>query len=567
MQEEIGKKVFVLGLDGATFAIMLPMIEQGRLPTFAKIIKEGAHGPLMSTVVSNSAPAWTSFSTGKNPGKHSIGGFFRLVPNSYQLKLLNGSDNKAKTMWEVVGAHGNKSIVVNIPMTYPPAPINGIMVSGLDTPSLSCDFTHPKEIKEELLRVVPDYKINLHLGGYLYSHKRRKKGIEVMLSSTRARTRAVLHLMGKHPWDLFVVRFNSPDNVQHQYWKFMDKTHPLYDEKCPDELKQAVYTVYDALDEAAAAIIEKLPKDCTLMIMSDHGAGPRSNKTVRLNEWLKRLGYLASKETKKKRKKFIRRNFETVLSTFLKRVPPGIKQWIAKVAPGTVSKTWTYFRFPNIDWDNTRAFVGETEGIRINSKGTYPNGTVSEQEYEPLRDKLISEIYKISDPATGEAIFKDVFKREAVFTGPHVKLFPDIIALTTKDQYNISTKMAPEAVAPERAILATEDHWRSVSGSHRPEGIFVIRGNNIKADVGLPASNIADVFPTVAYLMGVPIPSDIDGKVVESAFCDEFLKSHPIRYAQISEDARTDGGDSGDQYDDKEKDVLVDHLRALGYIE
>ncbi|HLA48241.1 MAG TPA: alkaline phosphatase family protein, partial [Nitrospinota bacterium] len=130
------KKVFILGLDGATFNILKPMLEKGRLPTFSRIMKEGSHCELNSTIISNSAPAWTSFATGKNPGKHSISGFTRLLPNSYQLKLLSGSDNRAKSLWELLGEHGKQSIVMNIPMTYPPKKINGILISGLDTPSI-----------------------------------------------------------------------------------------------------------------------------------------------------------------------------------------------------------------------------------------------------------------------------------------------------------------------------------------------------------------------------------------------------------------------------------------------
>ena len=301
MQESEVKKVFILGLDGATFDIIMPMIKEGKLPTLSRIIKEGAHCDLNSTIVSNSAPAWTSFATGKNPGKHSIGGFFRLVSNSYQLKLLNGNDNKTNTLWEVLSRHKKFSIVMNIPMTYPPKKIRGILVSGLDTPSLDCDFTYPGEFKDELLRVVPDYKINLHLGGYLHSDKRRKKAINIMLSSIRARNRAALYLIKKYPWDLFAVRFNSPDNVQHQFWRFMDKNHPSYDPHNPEELQNAVFTIYEELDRVTASIIDNLPEECTLIIMSDHGAGPRTNKTVRLNEWLKNLGYLTSKATRKRR--------------------------------------------------------------------------------------------------------------------------------------------------------------------------------------------------------------------------------------------------------------------------
>lgn len=568
MEKRDGKKVFILGFDGATFDIMMPMIQAGKLPTLGKIIKGGAHCILNSTVLTNSAPAWTSFATGKNPGKHSISGFTRLMPGSYQLTLLKGSDVQGKTMWEILGEDGRQSIVMNIPMTYPPKKMNGLLVSGLDTPSLKSDFTYPPELKDELLKVVPDYKINLHLGGYLQSNRRRRKAIDIMLSCIRAREKAILHLMKNHPWDLFSVRFNSPDNVQHQFWRFMDETHPFYEPNSPEVIKKAIFTVYEELDRVTASITSELPEDCTLIIMSDHGAGPRTNKTIRVNEWLQSLGYLTSKGTRKKHKNYVYKSMEKTLATLLKRVPPDLKQWLMKIFPDTISKTWTYFRFPNIEWSKTKAFVGETEGIRINRKGAYPEGIVEEEEYDSLRELLIREIKKLKDPETGEPVIQLACKREEIFSGDHVNDFPDIITTPMKEQYNISSRISPNGrkKAPEDSFIAIEEHWRKVSGSHRLEGVFIISGKDIKENVKVSTSEIIDVCPTAIHLLGLPVPSDVDGKVITEALSEEYLKEKPVRYQDVDHEGE-DPGISREEYDDDEQEQLVDHLRGLGYIE
>jgi predicted AlkP superfamily phosphohydrolase/phosphomutase len=568
MQDSEAKKVFIFGLDGATYNIIKPMIKKGKLPTFSKLIIESAHCILNSTVLTNSAPAWTSFATGKNPGKHSISGFTRLIPTSYQLTLLKGSDNKAKTIWEILSDHGKKSIVMNIPMTYPPKKINGLLVSGLDTPSLDSDFTYPPELKNELLKVVPDYKINLHLGGYLHSDKRRRKAIDVMLSSIRAREKAVLYLMKNYPWDFFTVRFNSPDNVQHQFWRFMDKNHPYYDPKSPDILKNAIYIIYEELDKVLASIKNSLPEGCTLIIMSDHGAGPRTNKTIRLNEWLQSLGYLTSKVTQKKHKRYIYKSMEKILSTLLKRVPPNLKQWLMSIFPNTISKTWTYFRFPEIDWLKTKAFVGETEGIRINRKEIYPNGIVDNKEYENLREYVIREIKKLKDPETGENVIEYAYKREEIFSGPYVNEFPDIIAIPMKDKYNISSRIQRKGYkqASPDCFIAREEHWRKVSGSHRREGIFIIHGKDVKQNLEINDSDIFDICPTALYLLGLPIPSDVDGKVITEALLEEYIKKNPIRIHNIQIE-KTESKILRDEYTDDEREKLADHLRGLGYIE
>ncbi len=145
------RKVFILGLDGATFDLIDPFIKEGELPNLASIIQEGVRAKLNSTILSHSPPAWTSFATGKNPGKHGILGFTKMSSDSYELKLVYGSHNKAKTLWETLSEKGKKVIVMNIPMTYPPKPVNGLLVSGLDAPSTSSQFTYPPELREEIL--------------------------------------------------------------------------------------------------------------------------------------------------------------------------------------------------------------------------------------------------------------------------------------------------------------------------------------------------------------------------------------------------------------------------------
>ena len=153
MESPRKKRVFVLGLDGATFDIIKPLIDEGALPNLAAVMKQGAHAKLNSTILHHSPPAWTTFATGKNPGKHGILGFTRMSPHSYKLDLVYGAHNRAKTMWEVLGETGKKVIVMNIPMTYPPKAVNGILLSGLDTPSTDVQFTHPPDLREEILRV------------------------------------------------------------------------------------------------------------------------------------------------------------------------------------------------------------------------------------------------------------------------------------------------------------------------------------------------------------------------------------------------------------------------------
>jgi len=564
------RKVFILGLDGATFDILKPLIEEGAMPNLAAVMRQGVHAKLNSTILHHSPPAWTSFSTGKNPGKHGVLGFTKMSPTSYKLDLVYGSHNREKTMWEVLGDLGKKVIVMNIPMTYPPKPVNGILFSGLDTPSTDVQFTYPPELREEILGVAPGYKINLHLGGYLHNDKRRIKAIKIMQSAIRERVKAVLYLMKKYPWDFFTVRFNSPDNVQHQFWSYMDKGHPEYNEKSPAILKNAIKFIYKELDEVVYRICKNLDSNNTsLVIMSDHGAGPRVGKSIFVNEWLKSNGYLF-KIGEEKGNRLVQLlddvNFtlkEKVLSFLLKTISPDIKGQLMKLIPFAASKTATYLRFSSIDWPKTRAFAGEVEGIRINIKGKFPQGTVGKQVYESLRTEIIEGLKSLKDSESGQCIFKGVFRREEIFEGDGVEEFPDIV-LKPEDKYYISPKFFRRGNKIPHDFLKRDGHWRKISGSHRQYGIFIMRGPDCKQDVQIDPANIMDIFPTVLYQLHLPLPDDLDGKVIEGAFKPEFIEANPISFKSSDEYKKED---KEDIYTDEDTLKLIETLRGLGYIE
>jgi len=561
-------KVFILGLDGATFDILLPMAARGELPNLAALMKDGVRAPLNSTIFHHSAPAWTSFATGKNPGKHGILGFTRIMSGTYQLALVNGTDNAEPTMWEVLSRHGKRVIVNNIPMTYPPKPVNGFLVSGLDTPSLTSPFTHPPELREEILRVAPDYKINLHLGGYLTSDRRRVKALKILSDSIQARAKVLLYLMGKYDWDFGAVRFNSPDNVQHQYWKFMDESHPEHDPRSAKELKEAIGSIYRELDGVVGRMRTAVGPEGTLLVMSDHGAGPRTGKSVYLNEWLRSQNLLARVGGKKKGG--LRRMVDDAthaakgktISFLLRTLPPEAKNAILKFFPQAASKTATYLRFSGINWAQTKAFVGEVEGIRINLASRYPEGSVPDSEYEALRSRIIDEVVKITDPETNERVFKVVCRKEDVFSGGAVADFPDIVVIP-REVYNMSPRFF-RGNERHDGFVVKDEHWRKISGSHRQHGIFIMAGPHCRKGEVLPVAEILDIFPTALYRMGLPIPDDVDGKVIEAAFEPEFLAANPIRVAKSAGGGKRG---QGDIYSEDDESKLIDSLRGLGYID
>lgn len=571
-------KVFVLGLDGATFDVIRPMTARGTLPTFAELLEKGGHGTLPSTIPALSPPAWTSFATGKNPGKHGIIGFAKMLLHNYKLELVCGLDTKVRTLWELLSEHGKRVIVVNVPMTYPPKPVNGLLVSGLDTPGLHADFTFPPQLKEELLGVAEDYSINLHLGGYLQTDKRRHQALKMILSSIDARQKVVKYLMQKYPWDFFVVRFNNPDIVQHHFWKYMDPNHPDFSAESAEDFKQAIYTVYQKLDRVAADILKRLDDGTTLVVLSDHGAGPRINKAIYINEWLQSQGYLSlaneSTQTRQPLQASVRAFYQylhKLMVMLLSFAHPRLKGFLKRLLPYSFSQMSLFFKFSEglsaIHWAKTVAFLAEEDSIRIHLKTRYPEGIVEPEAYEALRDELIGKLATLRDPETGEPLFDKILKREEIYRGPYSQQMPDIFLVTKDSRYDVSGKCFRNQQQAKfgHAFVCKQTNWSGANGRHRPDGIFLINGPHCQPKIELKDLSLTDILPTILFAMGLPIPRDVDGRVLTEAFTEDFLQQNTIRYTGVESALAV--SDGVEVYSDRERAQVLAHLKGLGYIE
>ncbi len=571
-------KVFVLGLDGATLDVMAPMMSRGELPAFAQMAAHGVHGPLQSVVPPLSPPAWVSFATGKYPGKHRIIGFTRMVPHSYRLQLVTGRDNRAQSLWNLAGRAGKKVIVVNIPMTYPPQPVNGLMISGLDTPDVHSDFTYPASLKDELFSKVPEYKVNLQLGAYLQSDGRRLAALRMILHDIETRHKAVAYLMDQYPWDLFIVKFNNPDIVQHHFWKYMDPAHPDHDPSSREEFRHAIFSVYRKLDDVASSIMEKLGKNCTFVVMSDHGAGPRVNKVVYVNEWLRDKGHLRSVIKREGKGDWLRGKLleqlhsrgNRSLSFLFRNTSPQVRRFLKDLAPETFSRLSLHFKFSGwlsaIDWSQTAAFLAEQECVRINVKGVYPQGTVEPSDYMTVRDKIIHELKSLRDPETQETVFEDVLTREQAFGIPDDHALPDIQLVTREAKYDITGKLLEGGSLPGKTFVRTEPKTRHANGMHRPYGVFFMAGPECSAGTEMRGLRLVDLCPTILFALGLSLPTDMDGRVIKEAFRKDVLERCPIEYQAEAAEGEA-GQDLSDVYSAEEESKVVENLKSLGYMD
>jgi predicted AlkP superfamily phosphohydrolase/phosphomutase len=266
-------RILVIGLDGATFEVIDPLIKEGKLPTIGRLLREGSHAILESTPFPHSAPAWTSCMTGVNPGKHGVFGFgVRDDQNNYRFQLPNSTTVKAKTLPRLLSEHGKVSVLINEPISYPPYPINGTIISGMLTPQGE-RFTFPPEFQDELLKEVPNYVTEVSPFDFdLETTAGKGAYAEALFDTIRARTKATLLLMERKAWNFFMVVFTELDRMQHHFWAEMDRSHLFHHQRDPS-LNRMIPKTYEALDEAVRIITEARPSDAQIFVVSDHGAG------------------------------------------------------------------------------------------------------------------------------------------------------------------------------------------------------------------------------------------------------------------------------------------------------
>jgi len=264
--------------------------------------------------------------------------------------------------------------------------------------------------------------------------------------------------------------------------------------------------------------MEKIPSGTNILIVSDHGFGPRHG-TFAINRWLEKNGFL------KFRDKIEQRRLDVTLlrirNFLLAHLSLSSIRLVAKVLPTVVTRQLANLKAEkddmlvlcrSIDWSQTKAYgLGQEGMIYINLKGGELWGIVEPgREYEEVRDEIITRLRGTTDPETGKAVDIRVFKKEEVYHGQYFNSAPDIL-------YRI-------AKYPQAASIGDNAEWRQSarSGWHTPEGIFFAWGPDIKrSGQQLPGLKIYDIAPTILHLFGLPVPRDMDGRVLTEIFKED----------------------------------------------
>lgn len=346
-------------------------MDEGCMPSFSRIVAEGSIQPMNSVYPTVSSVAWTSFMTGVNPGKHGIYGFADRKPGTYKIYIPTANNVRSPTLWETLSGHGKRVIVMNVPVTYPPREVNGILIAGFLSPNLD-KIAYPPAVSEKLKGM--EYRIDMDPW---QARESKEKMLEDFHLTLAKRVEVMLQLMDNEPWDFFMCHIMETDRLHHFLWEDMENGGEPY--------TTAFYRCYAEIDHALGQVRERLDDDITLIILSDHGFCTLT-KEVYINHWLAENGWLQ----------------------FDKEPPESIEDIASE----------------------SRAYSLDPGRIYINLKGREPAGSIAPgQEYEQLREDLAQALLELRDPQTGRSIVRQAFRREELYSGPYLAQAPDLVAV------------------------------------------------------------------------------------------------------------------------------------------
>jgi predicted AlkP superfamily phosphohydrolase/phosphomutase len=536
----------VIGLDGATFAVLTPLMQAGYMPNLQRALARGASSELDSTIPPVTALAWPSFMTGKNPGKHGLLSWQEPLNARFERPWVNSSKIVGSKLWHLTSRAGLRACVFNVPVTYPPEPLEGVMVTGMLTPSLEVEFTYPPELKNALLAAVPDYQIDLDV-----QNRRRDaqslSAIQRFLGEavrvTRSRGKAIRWLLEREQPDLGIAVFEMPDRLQHVLWRYVEQLPSALDgTKTAAAIQDSLLTCYRMLDEEIGWLIDRfLPPEAYLVFLSDHGFGPWETN-VYLNDWLAQCGWLTYDRRRAGAWEVAR-----WVGSHMKRFLPGALIVRARRALPLTN---------TIDWSQTRAYAGlPTEyGIFLNVCGREPGGIVEQAEYDLLRIEIIDALRQWHDPRTGQPVMKAVHRREELYSGPFVTGAPDIV-------FELQRGYWVSDLTGRGDFLG--DVSRDSSGFHEREGIFGMSGPGIAPGTELEQAHIQDVMPTLLYALDLCVPDDLDGHVLLDLFTPDWQPAHPVCFEHALEPELER---SSHTYSAAEESLVAERLRGLGYL-
>jgi predicted AlkP superfamily phosphohydrolase/phosphomutase len=456
----------IIGLDCAEPSLVLDRWRT-ELPNLASLMERGVSGRLTSVIPPITVPAWSCMMASRTPGDLGVYGFRNRSDHSYDaLFIANSTSIREPRLWDLATRAGKPSIVLGVPGTFPPRPLNGVMVSCFLTPSTESQYTFPPLLKREVEEVVGEYLFDCTN----FRTEDKDDLLRQVYTMTDRRFALADHLLRTKPWELFVMVEMGPDRMHHGFWKDMDPEHRKHVPGTPYE--RAILDYHRHLDGLVGKLLEHADDETVVLVVSDHGA-KRMDGGIRVNEWLRREGLLATASD--------------------------------PAEPTTLQEA-------GIDWSRTTAWGegGYYSRVFMNVRGREPEGIVSPERYEEVRDDLARRLAAIPDDR-GNPMGTHVYKPEDVYEQVS-GVAPDLIVL-----FGDLLWRSVGTVGGEDGVHTFENDTGPDDANHAQDGLFIASGPGIARGRTI-AAHLLDIGPTVAELLGIDPPAAMRGRSLVADF-------------------------------------------------
>ncbi len=536
-------KVIVVGLDGTRLETLEYLSEQGYMPNVRRVLENGTSGCLRSILPPYSAPAWVTMTTGSNPGKHGIYDFYLPDPETGRRVPVNSTQVAARTLWDLLGDAGHLVGVVNVPITYPPQPVNGSLISDfLVTPEGQTDYAYPQQVRDEIQGQWPHF----HPAPFR-APSRTLSFVQEVIDWTETAEQVCLWLAQNHPAAFLMNVFQATDVIQHYFFDFLQPAR-LADKS--DPIVAALLHLFGRLDSFVGTRLQMMDGQTALLLVSDHGF-TALKRGFYLNRWLMEQGWLVLRRRRLQQRLFAKLGLsQRGLLRRLQRLDVlRLADWLPLATRRQMGMRLDQAMGGEIDWQRTRAYAGT-----ISSQAIYV-GEAGQSEEEELIQELVATLGEVCDPDTGRRVFAGIYRRDQLYSGPYLHSAPHLVHEPAPG-FMVDDKLSVRSAFGD--VLSSAG-----TGQHHPDGFYALFGPGRIASGRRLDATIIDIAPTILHLMGEPVPRSMDGRVLNGAFEPDDLAAVPIRYSDTSHllpDRQQD------IYSQEDMEVISKRLRDLGYL-
>ena len=550
-------KHLVVGLDGADW-LLVDRIGAARLPTLARLRREGAWARLRSVPPYATLPNWSTFLTGLDPGQHGVFDF--TTRRGTHVAFTAGTVREAPTIAARLDRLGLRVACLGFPGTWPPERLShGLFVSGWDSPvAFEADrsFVWPPAQHAELVRRFGPLLFD-DVDELLAERPGWHAGLGARLEERIERRAAMgAALLADRPWDLFALYFGESDTASHHLHAHFDPSSPRHPKDATALERDGLPRVYAALDRALARLSAAAGPGVELTVLSDHGSTASSDVVVHLNRALVEVG-LAAFRPARPLAALAGLARGPLLGALSPRARDRLFRAFGRALPGWLESR---ARFAALDLPRTRVFSDELNyfpALHLNLRGREPEGTVAEEDLPGLERDLEAWRRGLRDPGTGRPIIEAIVPRDEVFSGPFVARAPDYLLELARPDERAYAVMPASGPGPAVERLDPSEHLgrkgRSLPGAHRPRGLLALHGPGVRP--GEIDARMLDTTPTLLARMGIEPPLDFPGRVLREALAGAEAGARALPAVEV---ARAPGADASE---------TEARLRALGYVE